>query len=63
MNSANQVLPCPIGDLPDELLIAIVSHLEIKRGPIVETEAEANRQKGNTSTVRDVHALTLTCGN
>ncbi|RAR01971.1 soluble epoxide hydrolase [Stemphylium lycopersici] len=61
MNPADQILPCPIGDLPDELLIAIVSHLEIKRGPTVETEAEANRQKENTSTACDIHALTLTC--
>lgn len=61
MNPADKAVPCPIGELPDELLAAIVSHLDIKRGPIADRDAEAGRQKENTSTVLDIHALTLTC--
>ncbi|USP78577.1 uncharacterized protein yc1106_05851 [Curvularia clavata] len=61
MNPADKAIPCPIGELPDELLAAIVSYLEIKRGPIANREAEAGRQKENTLTVLGIHALILTC--
>ncbi|EOA89215.1 hypothetical protein ACJQWK_09195 [Exserohilum turcicum] len=61
MDSAAKAPPCPITELPDELLVAVASHLDIQRGPLMDRGAEARRRQANTATVLDIHALALTC--
>jgi hypothetical protein len=52
---------CLIGELPDELLVAIVSQLTVERGYLPDTTAEEDRRSNNAVTVSSLHALTLCC--
>lgn len=52
---------CLIGELPDELLVAIASHLRVERGFLAEKEAEDDRRCRNAVVVHSLHALTLCC--
>ena len=61
MYPENKSLPCYLGDLPNELLLAIVAQLDFRRGFQATFAPEAERQKDNAETVRALHALTLSC--
>jgi hypothetical protein len=61
MNSANDALGPPFGELPDELILLVLSHLEVQRGFILDPALEAERQADNARTVGALHSLTLTC--
>lgn len=61
MQPADSSLAFPVGQLPDELLIAIVTQLEVRRGFLADPELEAERQRDNAATVQALHTLTLTC--
>lgn len=50
-----------IGELPDELLVAIVSQIRVERGFLAETAAEKDRRCRNALCVSSLHALTLCC--
>jgi hypothetical protein len=52
---------CLIGELPDELLVAIVSRLTVERGYLPDTTAEEDRRSNNAVTISSLHALTLCC--
>jgi hypothetical protein len=52
---------CFIGELPDEILVAIASQLQVQRGFLAEAEAEEIRRCKNAVIVRSLHALTLCC--
>jgi hypothetical protein len=52
---------CLIGELPDELLVAIVSRLTVERGYLPDTTAEEERRSNNAVTISSLHALTLCC--
>ncbi|KAH7074502.1 hypothetical protein BKA63DRAFT_513165 [Paraphoma chrysanthemicola] len=59
--SADDTDVCYLGLLPDELLLCIISHLEVTRGFLPDPEAESVRQEHNARTVRALHSMTLTC--
>jgi hypothetical protein len=61
MQAAVAASACFIGDISDELLVNIVSHLRVKRGFLVDERAEKRRRSQNSIIVRTLHALTLTC--
>jgi hypothetical protein len=61
MEAATQELACCIGDLPDELLIAVVSQLRVRRGYLADDDAEAKRRIVNTASVRSLYALSSSC--
>ena len=48
MNAAQDALPSPLSELPDELLLAILSHLQVKRGFVADEQLEAQRRIENT---------------
>lgn len=52
---------CFIGELPDELLVAIASHLRVERGFVAEQEAEDDRRCRNAVVIHTLHTLTLCC--
>jgi hypothetical protein len=52
---------CFISELPDELLVAIASQLQVERGYLPDTTAEEDRCSDNTIIVGSLHALTLCC--
>jgi hypothetical protein len=52
---------CFVGELPDELLLAIISQLRVERGYLIDKGAEEQRCCNNTVLVRSLHALTLSC--
>lgn len=61
MEAADPCSRCLLGELPDELLLAIVCQLDISRGFLSDPELEEKRQARNTSIIRSLRALTLTC--
>ena len=61
MEAATDASTCFIGELPDELLTAIVLQLRVQRGFLADEEAEEQRRCKNAVTVRSLHALTLSC--
>lgn len=61
MEAAADAFTCPIGALPDELLVAITSQLRVERGYLADEEAEEQRRLQNAITVRSLHALALSC--
>lgn len=61
MNAANESVPCPLAELPDELLLEIISHLALSRGFLPVPELEGARRQGNRRLINDLHCLTLTC--
>ncbi|KAH7087456.1 hypothetical protein FB567DRAFT_346162 [Paraphoma chrysanthemicola] len=52
---------CYLSLLPDELLLCIISYLEVVRGFLPDPEAESVRQEHNARTVRALYSMTLTC--
>lgn len=52
--------PRLLGEMPDELMLAIVSHLEIARGCNPEPSQEEERQIDNKLILKSLHSLTLT---
>ncbi|KAF3035946.1 hypothetical protein E8E12_005806 [Didymella heteroderae] len=52
---------CFLGELPDELLVAIASQLQVERGFLAEEEAEEARRCRNAVIVHSLHSLTLCC--
>jgi hypothetical protein len=58
---ANEHGFCLLAQVPDELLLCIMSHLEVVRGFLPEPEAEARRQKDNVLIMKTLYSLTLTC--
>ncbi|KAH7359699.1 hypothetical protein BKA66DRAFT_573993 [Pyrenochaeta sp. MPI-SDFR-AT-0127] len=61
MQPADSSLAFAVGELPNELLIAIVIQLEVRRGYLVDPEPETERQRDNNAIVRALHSLALTC--
>jgi hypothetical protein len=61
MNTADESIRSRLGELPDELLLAIISQLKVRRGFLADREIEAARRVENTIVIRGLHTLTLTC--
>jgi hypothetical protein len=56
-----QMSTCFIGEVPDELLVAIASQLQVERGYVPDTTAENDRRSSNAITISSLYALTLCC--
>ncbi len=61
METTTVPLACPIGELPDELLVAIAAQLHIERGFLADEEAEHQRCCENALAVRSLHAMAISC--
>lgn len=61
MGAAVDTSACFIGELPDELLVGIVSHLRVKRGYLADEKAEGQRRYHNAIILHTMYALTLSC--
>ncbi|OAL02803.1 hypothetical protein IQ06DRAFT_345791 [Phaeosphaeriaceae sp. SRC1lsM3a] len=61
MEPADLTLPVAIGTLPTELLLLIVSHLDILRGVRPDRASEDDRQTYNSQILKTLYSLTLTC--
>jgi hypothetical protein len=61
MDPADSTLSFPFGELPDEVLLVIISVFDITRGFLQDDAAEAERQMDNKLIAQTLHSLTLTC--
>lgn len=61
MEPTDKTCPFPIGALPTELLLLIVSHLQVIRGLIPDRTSEITRREYNSQISKTLHSLTLTC--
>ncbi|KAF2114755.1 hypothetical protein BDV96DRAFT_599946 [Lophiotrema nucula] len=60
MNPADDFVPCPLSQLPDELLLEVFHHLRPVRGFLASDTDEKRRQEENGRRIASLHALTLT---
>ncbi|KAF2731111.1 hypothetical protein EJ04DRAFT_567117 [Polyplosphaeria fusca] len=61
MNAADPTISFGLGELPAELILAILSHLVPTRGLESSSDVEDARRQSNKLFLRTLHALTLTC--
>ena len=52
---------CFIGELPDELLVLMISQLHVDRGFLADRDDDELRRHKNATIVHSLHALTLSC--
>ncbi|KAH7378473.1 hypothetical protein DE146DRAFT_761725 [Phaeosphaeria sp. MPI-PUGE-AT-0046c] len=61
MEAADLTRSFGIGTLPTELLLLVLSHLDVTRGARPDRASEDNRQTYNSQILKTLHSLTLTC--
>jgi len=61
MEAANANERCPLDEMPEEILVAVIACLQITRGFLPDPCHEEQRQMENRMVVKSLHSLTMTC--